>query len=177
MALWEPVWASTTLERYIIQVQYLKTKSHRSRCTVRRTYFLQWELTFSIGTLQITDQHMVSTMHMVFYWERLVGLVIVHLVVAEGSERAENRQLQRTKMRDKKSKDQKKLLWLKHNREEWLISQGQLHPGTKTFITSHTTRGAVGQDLNTMRSRMHRKVRKLLWCYMFFVHHETHLSC
>lgn len=44
---------------------------------------------------------MVSTMHMVFYWERLVGLVIDHLVVAEGSERAENRQLHRTKKRDK----------------------------------------------------------------------------
>lgn len=51
---------------------------------------------------------MVSTMHRLFYWERLVRLVIVHLVAAEGSERAEN--LQRTKLRDKKSKDHKKLL-------------------------------------------------------------------
>lgn len=55
--------------------------------------------------LQLTNtadnRHMVSTMHMLFYWERLVRLVIVHLVAAEGSERAENKHLQRTKLRDK----------------------------------------------------------------------------
>lgn len=29
---------------------------------------------------------MVSSMHMVFYWERLIGLVIVHLVAVEKGE-------------------------------------------------------------------------------------------
>lgn len=46
---------------------------------------------------------MVSSVHMVFYWERLIGLVIVHLVSAEKGEMVKNERLMWKKRRDQKS--------------------------------------------------------------------------
>lgn len=159
MEVWEPVWASTTQYdpaalhhsvpvpqnqeseksiycRYTTRRKrlFLTTRTdlqHRNTANNRSTYGVHHAHAFLLGKAD-TFSHCSSGS----CWSKR------ERELRTGTYRGQNWQI--------KGKDQKKLLWLKHNREEWLISQGQLHPGMKTFITSHFTRGAVGQDLNIM---------------------------